>query len=528
MRVHHRLLVLGAPLVLAASHAIGADNLADPLEVSIEVTANPSQNSQGMRCKTSAQVEGPRQGWWVTFGGAELHPEEGWQAVDGGIVCGAGSFENRSSDAGPETAVPYLIATVSTSAGLRPPGLTPERVLVLGISLSLQKLSSLGTEGKPVYQEAEERRQFYFLESGKAFLPLLVADEVEEEAFGIREVFLEVAARRVRGDTVAAYGVVRATSRAYQGELLLDGGVVGETAAGTETELLNVPAGLWLVGLRDTSGRELRRAVRVEAGRAVLVAFPAADPPGEPVLYRLEALGKNDQGYEEYRRGSDGAVTVKIPAGEFLMGNKETEGSPLEHKVHVSDFLIDKTSVTWGRYKQYAESTGIPLPPRDPYWGIHNDHPVVFVSWEEAKAYCEWAGGRLPTEAEREKASRGTDHRKYPWGNDEPAPHLGVFRSSWGFGTTAPVGTHPAGVSPYGVLDMGGNVWEWCSDWWDRDYFEVSPYRDPKGPPSGAAHVLKGGSWDSRPSVLSSSSRNFGARGYREFDFGFRCAMNAP
>ena len=103
-----------------------------------------------------------------------------------------------------------------------------------------------------------------------------------------------------------------------------------------------------------------------------------------------------------------------------------------------------------------------------------------------------------------------------------------MYRRSWGYEATGAVGTHPAGVSPYGLLDMGGNVWEWCSDWWDRDYFEVSPYQDPKGPASGIAHVLKGGSWDSRPSVLSSSSRNFGYRGYRDGDFGFRCAMNAP
>ncbi len=526
--VHYRLLVFGALLVLAASHAIGIANLADPLEVSIEVTVNPSEKSQGTRCEASAQVEGPRQRWWVMFGRAELHPEEGWQAVDGDMVCGAGSFENGSSDAGPAAAAPYLIATVSTSAGLLPAMLTPERVLVLHISLSLQKLSGLGTQGEPVYQEAEERREFYFLEGGEAFLPLLVADEAEEKAFRTREVFLRVAAGKIRAGTPATYGVVQVTSGTEGGELFLDGGVVGEVAAGTETDLPNVPAGLRLVGMRYASGREIRKWVRVEAAQTSLVDLSEPNRTGEAVAYSLEAQDANEQGYDEYRRGSDNAVVVKIPGGEFLMGNKDTEGTPLEHKVYVSDFLIDKKGVTWGQYKKYAEATGISLPPRDPYWGIHYDHPMVFVTWEEAKAYCEWAGGRLPTEAEREKASRGTDRRKYPWGNEEPAPHLGVFRSSWGFEATAPVGTHPAGVSPYGVLDMGGNVWEWCSDWWDRDYFEVSPYRDPEGPASGIAHLLKGGSWDSRPSVLSSSSRNFGRRGYREFDFGFRCAMNVP
>ncbi len=239
-------------------------------------------------------------------------------------------------------------------------------------------------------------------------------------------------------------------------------------------------------------------------------------------------MGTNDQGYEEYRREADGAVVVKIPAGEFLMGNEETERTPLEHEVYVSEFLMDKTGVTWGQYKKFTEATRIPLPSHQPYWGVHDDHPVVYVTWEEAKEYCEWAGGRLPTEAEREKAARGTDDRKYPWGDEEPDPDRAVFRRSWGHEATGAVGARPAGVSPYGLHDMGGNVWEWCSDWYDGDYYAESPYRDPKGPPSGRAHVVRGGSWDSRPSVLSASCRSWGHLGYRDGDFGFRCAMNAP
>jgi formylglycine-generating enzyme required for sulfatase activity len=219
-------------------------------------------------------------------------------------------------------------------------------------------------------------------------------------------------------------------------------------------------------------------------------------------------------------------VVVKIPAGEFLMGNREAEGQPLEHKVDVSEFLMDKTAVTWGQFKKFAGETGTSLPPDPPYWGIHDDHPAVFVTWEEAKAYCEWTGGRLPAEAEREKAARGKDGRKYPWGNEEPDPKRAVFRRNWGDIATDPVGAHPSGASPYGLLDMGGNVWEWVADWYDDKYYEVSPQRDPKGPRTGRAHVVRGGSWDSRPDVLSASCRNWGYRGYREGDFGFRCAMD--
>jgi len=209
------------------------------------------------------------------------------------------------------------------------------------------------------------------------------------------------------------------------------------------------------------------------------------------------------------------------------MGNAETERSPLEHSVYLSTFLMDKTGVTWRQFKMFLEATGIPLPPHEPYWGIQDYHPAVYVPWAEASNYCQWTGGRLPTEAEREKAARGTDGRMYPWGNEEPTPELAVFRRSWGYGAPSAVGQHRSGASPYGLLDMGGNVWEWCADWYDDGYYEISPYRDPKGPASGIAHVVRGGSWDSRPAVLSSSCRSWGHLGYRDGDFGFRCAMNS-
>ncbi|MGH2667538.1 MAG: formylglycine-generating enzyme family protein [bacterium] len=162
------------------------------------------------------------------------------------------------------------------------------------------------------------------------------------------------------------------------------------------------------------------------------------------------------------------------------------------------------------------------------YWGIHDDHPVNFVTWEEGNAFCGWAGGRLPAEAEWEKAARGTDGRTNPWGNEPADPSRAVYRRGWGYLATDPVGSHPTGASPYGLLDMGGNVWEWCADWYDADYYAVAPTRDPRGPLAGIARVVRGGSWDSRPAVLSASCRSWGHRGYREADFGFRCAMTAP
>jgi formylglycine-generating enzyme required for sulfatase activity len=241
----------------------------------------------------------------------------------------------------------------------------------------------------------------------------------------------------------------------------------------------------------------------------------------------LVSVGKNPQGYDEYRRKRDGAVMVKVPEGEFHMGNLQTESRPPPHVVYVSTFLMDKLPVTWKQYKQFLEASGWPLPPDEPYWGIHDDHPASFVTWEESRAFCEWVGGRLPTEAEREKAARGTDERKYPWGDKEPDPSLATFRHNWGSEASTAVGSHPAGASPYGLLDVAGNMWEWVEDWYDP-HPEAGPKKDPRGPATGTSHVVKGGSWDSRPSVLSSSSRNWGYLGYREGDFGFRCAADAP
>jgi len=266
--------------------------------------------------------------------------------------------------------------------------------------------------------------------------------------------------------------------------------------------------------------------VSVTRGRTVVVT-PEPTGDGSPAEIPFTPVGKNSEGFAEFRRARDGAVMVRIPEGEFTMGNLETEGKPLPHPAYVSAFLMDKLPVTWRLFKRFAAATGRPLPPQ-PFWGIHDDYPVAFVRWDEARAYCEWAGARLPTEAEREKAARGTDGRKFPWGNEAPTSERGVFRREWGYAGNDAVGIRPAGASPYGLLDTGGNMWEWCEDWYAPDYYESSPRENPMGPRTGRAHVVRGGSWDSRPTVLSASCRNWGYVGYREGDFGFRCAADPP
>jgi len=500
----------------------------DEITVSFSVVANPVSGSTYSRCETSKKIDSyEKEDWWIFVGGVERRSEPEVDVASGEIRCSSEPLDasNRSSSESLDN--PYLIAGVSVVAKpLRQ--MEDERIIAVEVSLSLQERSGFGKEGTSGYEDSEVSRAFLFGEEQKAFVPLLIATKAQQEELGVHEIFLNIAVGAVQENSDTAYGGITVISDLEGADLLLDGGVVNGIAADGETVLRNVRTGPRELAARDPSGQETRKAVEVKANRTVIVDLSPMEPASRAARFRLVHLGKNAEGYEEYRREADGAVVVEIPAGEFLMGNVETERSPLEHHVYLSDFLIDKTGVTWGQFKKFAGATATPLPPHEPYWGIRDDHPMVYVTWQEAKAYCEWVGGRLPTEAEREKAARGTDGRKYPWGNEEPDPERAVYRRTWGHEATAAVGTHPAGASPYGPLDMAGNVWEWCSDWYDENYYSVSPYRDPKGPSTGRVHVVRGGSWDSRPSVLSASCRSWGHLGYRDGDFGFRCAMNAP
>ena len=203
----------------------------------------------------------------------------------------------------------------------------------------------------------------------------------------------------------------------------------------------------------------------------------------------------------------DGAEMVLIPAGEFQMGSPEGQGSDDEHpqhRVYLNAFCIYRYQVTNGQFARFVKETGHkPAGNWKEYakWG-REKHPVVSVTWNDAAAYCKWAGGRLPTEAQWEKAARGSDGREYPWGNTWDGN-----RCNWGNGPkvagmadilgcrgTAPVGSFPSGVSPFGVHDMAGNVGEWCSDWYDAVYYKNSPSKNPEGSGSGSCRILRGGS----------------------------------
>ena len=218
-----------------------------------------------------------------------------------------------------------------------------------------------------------------------------------------------------------------------------------------------------------------------------------------------------------------------VPAGEFMMGSSmgDADEQPM-HRVYVETFFMDKYQVSVSQYARFLDATSQEAPPD---WSImnrsqHQKRPVANVDWPEAKAYCTWAGKRLPTEAEWEKAARGTDGRTYPWGNEHPTKFFAnVNQEHWNnHAALTPVGIFEDGKSPYGVYDMAGNVWEWVSDWYDPNYYTMSPSQNPTGPPRGESKVIRGGSWGSGPEALRSADREIHSPSFRGLGTGFRCA----
>ncbi len=236
-----------------------------------------------------------------------------------------------------------------------------------------------------------------------------------------------------------------------------------------------------------------------------------------------------------WSRPADGMLMMFVPAGEFTMGseNGSNDERPI-HTVTLDAYWIDRTEVTNKMYSLCVQA-GACQPPkqtesytRSSYYGNseYDDYPVIYVDWNMAKTYCDWAGARLPTEAEWEKAARGTDGRTYPWGEDidcNKANYYGCVRN------TIKVGSYDYGKSPYGVFDMAGNVWEWVADWYDSNYYANSPSSNPQGPASGQyRRVLRGGAWLDYNNLARSADRSRDYPSNTSYDFGFRCSRSLP
>jgi formylglycine-generating enzyme required for sulfatase activity len=249
----------------------------------------------------------------------------------------------------------------------------------------------------------------------------------------------------------------------------------------------------------------------------------------------------------------DGASLIFIPAGEFMMGLTDAQierivascsnckassflPSQPVHAVYLDSYWIYQTEVTNRMYSQCVNAGFCNQPiksgskTRSTYFGdpTYDHYPVIFVDWYMANQYCQWAGGRLPTEAEWEKAARGNDQRLFPWGDQMPAPQLaniGLY-----VGDTTPVGSYPNGASPYGLLDMAGNVYEWVADWYSAEYYSISPANNPMGPSGPGTgkelRVVRGGNLYWEAVFAISAYHDNWEPSLTGNDVGFRCARS--
>jgi formylglycine-generating enzyme required for sulfatase activity len=219
-----------------------------------------------------------------------------------------------------------------------------------------------------------------------------------------------------------------------------------------------------------------------------------------------------------------GLEFLYVPPGEFQMGSPdEDEDARPVHPVRLTGFRMSRCEVTHAQYARFMKEAGHPAPAHWTNKRFSGDgHPVVGVTWEDAVEYCRWAGGRLPTEAEWEYAARGPAGRKFPWGSEPIDATRAAYHLDVGFAGTRPVGEFKAGASPFGLLDMAGNVFEWCADWYDPDYYARSPRENPTGPPSGTQRVIRGGAWISLPDACHAAARGRYPPGSRSLLIGFR------
>ena len=249
----------------------------------------------------------------------------------------------------------------------------------------------------------------------------------------------------------------------------------------------------------------------------------------------------------------DGMTLVYVPEGEFEMGSQDglSDEKPV-HTVYLNAYWIDRTEVTNAMFSAFindtsyqtdADKAGFSWAFNGSKWekisranwqhphGLSSslsgleEHPVAHISWNDAQAYCEWAGRRLPTEAEWEKAARGMDGRIYPWGNQVPNASLSNY--SLNIGDTTTVGSYADGASPYGALDMAGNVWEWVADWYGRGYYNSqNDWTNPVGPSSGVYRMMRGGSWNTHPAAICTFSRFWYYPSNTNIVNGCRCALS--
>lgn len=291
----------------------------------------------------------------------------------------------------------------------------------------------------------------------------------------------------------------------------------------------------------------------------VIVQMGIRDETDPSKIYAQEGTaGEDSEGYvplkvkidraKEEKRKAEEAVRVhttdpefekmvRIPAGEFIMGDEDHYDMEPVRRVYLSEYWIDKYEVTFAQYYDFMDQTGQKNPrlagylsdsvTEDLHFFVQPLHPIVGIDWEQAYQYCVWKGKRLPTEAEWEKAAKGTQERIWPWGDEERSEFANLVGDD-GVRYTASVDGFQTDVSPYGVYGMAGNVMEWTADWYDQDSYRKGPPRDPKGVNYGIHKVIRGASWNDSIKRAGVSIRFKMYPTYEDVTIGFRCARSGP
>jgi sulfatase modifying factor 1 len=485
----------------------------------LELVENSAEGPASDRCAVETTVRkesGAR--WRLFYGEARADSASGWAAIRSSSGCRLSAPEiatsapkNDASSWG-LSGTPYLVVDLAIAKAS-----VSGAEVILDATIVTRKLTGFGPEGAPAYESATGTRTIRVTGDTSAVVPVLIASSKETDEFRVRELLLKLNARVPGSSPAVQYGEIAVTADVPRARIFLDGGPVGRTSAAGPVVLGAVRTGDREVVVQDASGREARTVTRVGKGKRSAVALTVLKPSG-PAADGLRPLGTNPQGGEEFWRERDGAVVVRIPAGAFQMGSPDGQGDASErpmHAVRVHGILMDKTEVTWGQYKLFQAVSGKSIA-KPPIWGTPEAMPVSGIAWDDARAYCEWVGGRLPTEAEWEREARGDAGWTYPWGNTfEPwrcntrdgGPHAPGEAGAW-----------PDCVSQHGVLDLAGSVAEWCSDFYKSGYDAGdAPVEDPPGPAAGTTRSVRGGNW---------MSASFSVRGVSRI--GVEAAWNGP
>ncbi|MBI5779881.1 MAG: SUMF1/EgtB/PvdO family nonheme iron enzyme [Planctomycetes bacterium] len=291
-------------------------------------------------------------------------------------------------------------------------------------------------------------------------------------------------------------------------------------------EHMNAAKQLASEGKTDEAMKAIDNALRCKPNDPAALALQAKIAPQ---VKGMAFTTKNPQGYLEYRHKRTGITFVLIPGGKFLMGCKpgpgggEGEIDNPPHEVSLSDFLMSKTEVPQGAWRKIMKERKDKTDDSPSFFKAEDDFPVEQVSWEDCQKFIEWSKDiRLPTEAEWEYACRAETSTNFYWGDDEDVEYMWYTKNS-GAKSQA---TSTRKLNSYGLYDMSGNVFEWCSDWYDAKYYYNSPKENPQGPKTGKLKVMRGGSWKSPAYPCRSDVRSKIEPNTKSSEIGFRCASD--